>query len=137
MTRFPNEDVYKKVAEAATEKKPGDDPAVHPFVNAFANIGAIMGRDLGVVALRAIANQQGMGAILFWSGGQVPDTIRAKIPEDLRGRLYGAMLIPVGAAVPGFNFVDAQVQAAEVTVVDGSKLVAFLRVEGQDNNAGA
>ncbi len=112
------------------DKKPGDDPMVHPFVNAFANIGAIMGRDLGVVALRAIENAKGQpGAILFWMNGRVPDTILAKLPEELKAKLYGVMLIPLGAEVPGFNFVDQQVQAATVNIVDGSKLVAFLKVD--------
>lgn len=113
---------------------PGDDAAVHPFVNAFANIGAMMGRDLGVVALRAIENQRGgMGAVLFWAVGRVPQAIVDKLPKDpaFHQRLVGVMLIPVGAQVPPFNFIDDEegkrIQSAEVTIIDGSKLVAFLR----------
>lgn len=109
---------------------PGDDVAVHPFVNSFANIGAMMGRDLGVVALRAIENQRsGMGAVLFWTGKNAPDVIRNKVPESHREKMYAAMLIPVGAEVPPFTFsdVDADSLAAmKVTVIDGSQLVVFV-----------
>ncbi len=106
---------------------PGANPAVHPFVNAFANIGAMMGRDLGVVALRSIENQKGnVGAICLWAKDHVPEVILAKLTEDMKAKLYAAMLIPVNVQVPGFNFTDAEVQAATVTIIDGSKLVAFV-----------
>lgn len=114
---------------APPETKPGDDAAVHPFVNAFANIGAMMGRDLGVVALRAVEAQKGnWGAICTWSVGHIPDTIIAKVPQEYQAALYAVMLIPVGVVVPAFNFVDVEVQAMTVTIIDGSRLVAFVRV---------
>jgi uncharacterized protein with ACT and thioredoxin-like domain len=97
-------------------------------VNAFANIGSIMGRDLGVIALRAIENQRGNhGAVCFWMNGRVPDVILAKLPDDMRAKLFAVMLIPVGADVPPFLFQGVEnLQAATVTIADGSKLVAFL-----------
>jgi hypothetical protein len=105
-----------------------ENAAVHPFVNAFANIGAIMGRDLGVIALRSIeAQRDGHQAVLAWASGHIPDRVLAKVPEDMRGHLYVVMLIPAGVPFPGFNFVDEEVQAAEVTIADGSRLVAFIK----------
>lgn len=103
------------------------NPAVHPFVNAFANIGAMMGRDLGVVALRSIENQRGnTGAVCLWQKEHAPKVILDKLPPDMLEKLFAVMLVPVGVKVPGFNFTDVEVQAATVTIIDGSQLVAFI-----------
>ncbi len=114
------------VEEKKTTMKPANDP-VHPFVEAFANIGSIMGRDLGVIALRSIEAQRGNpGAICLWVGDKIPDVLVLKCTAEMQKRLFAAMLIPVGGNVPPFAFTDKEVEAATVTIADGSQLVVFL-----------
>jgi hypothetical protein len=103
------------------------DPTVHPFVQGLANAGAILGRDIGIIALKSMNSSRGEGfheAVLYWSADRIPSAIKIQIPEAMLAKVHGVMIVPKGATIEGFLF-EETTRAASRPMVDGSQLVIF------------
>ena len=109
----------------------------HPFVKGMANAGAILGRDIGVLALRAVEGVRdgGLNAVLYWTGDRVPEAIRAQMTDQMRDNLHGAMIVPQGARMPLFTFHETQVRTASRVLADGSQLIIFEEVKDAQQDA--
>lgn len=110
--------------------------SMHPFVKGMANAGAILGRDIGVLALKAIHEAANQACpVLYWTADFIPLHIKTQVPAEMEGKVHGAMIVPHGAVIPTFNFTDAKVRTASRIMMDGSQLIVFEKADVQDNDA--
>jgi hypothetical protein len=120
----------KKVVAMAKQEKP-EVAQVHPFVTGLANAGAILGRDIGALALRCMNQARGEGfhdAVLYWPASRVPTVLKQQVPDEMLARLHGMMIVPDGTEVDGILFGDT-VRAASRILTDGSRLVLFEKID--------
>lgn len=98
----------------------------NPFVVALARMSAGIGRDVGLLALRAVAGaREGGGAILVWDG-EVPDSVELQLPFGKTTTL--AAIIPPGRGIPTWlldRFAGAGGEVIKKENADGSWLIAL------------
>lgn len=137
MTKIDNPDAMRPLETPAEQKRLAD--AAHPFILGLANAGAILGRDIGVLALRSIESQSDadLRAVLVWTADRIPAAIAKELSDEMKVGLHSVMLVPVGASMPSFNFADQKVRSATRMLIDGSKLYVFEKVEGLQSDDSA
>lgn len=114
----------KPAAEAAND---GIETVVHPFVQAMRAIGSGIGRDIGVLALRAIEAQKGgVAAVLYWQIDNVPEVIKLQVPTELLKTIQHVFVLPAGTTLPplGAEVFDKQ-RILKRDLADGSQLILF------------
>ena len=129
------DDPYAKVAEdlqlldepaevgEAFAGPAGASQPLSPLLQAFMMMGKVLGRDLGIIALRALEQQRGgIGATLFYEGEAkktVDVQVDGKAPEDIDW----IRLVPPGGDYPSWmsrlasSFSATQGQTCDETIV--------------------
>lgn len=118
------------------------ETSVHPFVLSMARMGANIGKEIGLLALRALeANKNGPASICVWHDeAKMPEVVKTMLPADVKATMV--VIVPPDTLVPQYLLEVLSKDGAGSVLkrenVDGSWImcrVAKAEADGQPKDA--